>query len=476
MRKKVVIIGGGITGLTTMYNLQKDICDNNLPIDTLLIEASGKLGGKIQTVRKDGFTIERGPDSFLARKESAARLARELGLGDELVNNKAGQSFILVNNRLHKMPIGSMMGIPTQITPFLFSGLFSPIGKLRAGFDLLMPRSKPVSDQSLGHFFRHRLGNEVVENLIEPLLSGIYAGDIDEMSLMSTFPQMYQIEQKHRSISLGMRTLAPKKEISEPKKGIFQTVKTGLESIVESLEMKMHEGTIIKGTRIEKIAKLAKLGDGYTITLSNGKEIEADAVVVATSHKVLPSMFAQYKQFRFFRNIPSTSVANVAMAFPKSAIQRDIDGTGFVVSRNSDYTITACTWTHKKWPHTTPEGKMLLRCYVGRPGDEAVVEQTEEELVQLVLEDLRKTMDITEDPEFTVVSRWKEAMPQYTVGHNERMKKLTTFMEKELPGIYLAGSSYAGSGLPDCIDQGERAAKRVLSHLEKVMNTELIAQ
>ncbi len=189
-----------------------------MPIDTLLIEASGKLGGKIQTVRKDGFTIERGPDSFLARKESAARLVKELGLGDELVNNQAGQSFILVNNRLHKMPNGSMMGIPTQITPFLFSGLFSPIGKLRAGFDLLMPRSKPVSDQSLGQFFRHRLGNEVVENLIEPLLSGIYAGDIDEMSLMSTFPQMYQIEQKHRSISLGMRTLAPKEEKAEPKK------------------------------------------------------------------------------------------------------------------------------------------------------------------------------------------------------------------------------------------------------------------
>ncbi|KAB2442489.1 protoporphyrinogen oxidase [Bacillus luti] len=473
MRKKVVIIGGGITGLTAMYNLQKEIHDKNLPIDTLLIEASGRLGGKIQTVRKDGFTIERGPDSFLARKESAAKLARELGLGDEIVENTTGQSFVLVNNRLHKMPSGAMMGIPTQITPFLFSGLFSPIGKLRAGFDLLMPRSKPVSDQSLGQFFRHRLGNEVVENLIEPLLSGIYAGDIDEMSLMSTFPQIYQIEQKHRSISLGMRTLAPKEEKAEPKKGIFQTVTTGLESIVESLELKIHEGTVMKGTRIEKVAKQ---GDGYTITLSNGKEIEADAIVMAASHKVLPSMFAQYKQFRFFRNIPSTSVANVALAFPKSAIQRDIDGTGFVVSRNSDYTITACTWTHKKWPHTTPKGKTLLRCYVGRPGDEAIVEQTDEEIVQLVLEDLQKTMDITMDPDFTIVSRWKEAMPQYTVGHNERMKKLTTFMEKELPGIYLAGSSYAGSGLPDCIDQGEKAAKRVLSHLEKVTNTELIAQ
>ncbi|MDZ5607126.1 protoporphyrinogen oxidase [Bacillus pseudomycoides] len=473
MKKKVVIIGGGITGLTTAYYLQKEIREKGLPIDTLLIEASGKLGGKIQTVRKNGFTIERGPDSFLERKESAARLARELGLGDELVNNTTGQSFVLVNNRLHKMPSGSMMGIPTQIAPFLFSGLFSPIGKLRAGFDFVLPRSKHVSDQSLGEFFRRRLGNEVVENLIEPLLSGIYAGDIDQMSLMATFPQFYQVEQKYRSISLGMRNLAPKKAKDAAVKGIFLTLKTGLQSIVDTIEERLDAGTVVKGTRIEKVAKI---GDGYTITLSNGKEIEADSIVVAASHKVLPAMFAQYKEFRFFRNIPSTSVANVALAFPKEAVQRDIDGTGFVVSRNSDFSITACTWTHKKWPHTTPEGKVLLRCYVGRPGDEAIVEQTDEEIVQFILEDLQKTMDIKANPDFTVVSRWKDAMPQYTVGHKERMKKLTTFMEQELPGVYLAGSSYAGSGLPDCIDQGEAAIKRVLSYLEKRDETELIAQ
>ncbi|MDM5153757.1 protoporphyrinogen oxidase [Bacillus sp. DX1.1] len=473
MKKKVVIIGGGITGLTTAYYLQKEIREKGLPIDTMLIEASGKLGGKIHTVQKDGFTIERGPDSFLERKESAARLACDLGLGNQLVNNATGKSFVLVNNRLHGMPSGSMMGIPTQITPFLFSGLFSPIGKLRAGFDFVLPRSKPVSDQSLGQFFRRRLGNEVVENLIEPLLSGIYAGDIDQMSLMATFPQFYQVEQKYRSISLGMRTLAPKKTKDVEPKGIFLTLKTGLQSIVEAIEDKLEDGTVMKGTRIEKISKV---GDGYNITLSNGKEIVADSIVIAASHKVLPSMFAQYKQFRFFRNIPSTSVANVALAFPKEAIQRDIEGTGFVVSRNSDFTITACTWTHKKWPHTTPEGKVLLRCYVGRPGDEAIVEQTDEEIVQFVLEDLKKTMDITADPDFTVVSRWKDAMPQYTVGHKERIAELKTFMDKELPGVYVAGSSYAGTGLPDCIDQGEAAVKHVLSHLEKIDETELIAQ
>ncbi|WP_459500633.1 protoporphyrinogen oxidase [Bacillus sp. C1] len=473
MKKKVVIIGGGITGLTAAYYLQKEIREKKLPIDTLLIEASGKLGGKIQTVRKDGFTIERGPDSFLERKESAARLVKELGLGDQLVNNATGQSFVLVNNQLHKMPSGSMMGIPTQITPFLFSGLFSPIGKVRAGFDFVLPRSKPVSDQSLGQFFRRRFGNEVVENLIEPLLSGIYAGDIDQMSLMATFPQFYQVEQKYRSVSLGMRNLAPKKETDEAPKGIFLTLKKGLQSLVERIEERLEDGTVVKGTRIEKVAKM---GDGYSITMSNGKEMEADAIIIAASHKVLPSMFAQYKEFRFFRNISSTSVANVALAFPKAAIKRDIDGTGFVVSRNSDFTMTACTWTHKKWPHTTPDGKVLLRCYMGRPGDEAIVEQTDEEMIQFILEDLQKTMDITANPEFTVISRWKDAMPQYTVGHKERMEKLTTFMERELPGVYLAGSSYAGSGLPDCIDQGESAAGHVLSYLEKVDEAELIAQ
>ncbi|MFD3447276.1 protoporphyrinogen oxidase [Microbacteriaceae bacterium 4G12] len=471
MKQKVVIIGGGIAGLTAAYYLQKEIRENQLPIQTVIIEASGKLGGKIQTVRRDGFVIERGPDSFLERKASAGRLAKEVGLGDQLVNNTAGKSYVLVNNKLHGIPSGSMMGIPTQIKPFLFSGLFSPLGKLRAGFDFVLPRSKAVSDQSLGHFFRRRLGSEVVENLIEPLLSGIYAGDIDQMSLMSTFPQFYQVEQKHRSIVLGMKTLAPKTSKTSATKGIFQTLDTGLQSLVEAVEERLEEGTVLNSTRVERIAKTE---EGYKLLLSNGKELEADAVIIATPHRTLPTMLSQYKEFQFFRTIPSTSVANVALAFSEDAITRDIDGTGFVVSRNSDFTITACTWTHKKWPHTTPKGKVLLRCYVGRPGDEAVVDQTDEELVAAILEDLKKTMDIDAAPEFTVISRWKDAMPQYTVGHKERMASIQSFMEKELPGVCIAGSSYAGSGLPDCIDQGEAAVKKVLQYLANQVTEEQV--
>jgi oxygen-dependent protoporphyrinogen oxidase len=462
--QKVVIIGGGITGLTAAYYLQKEIREKQLEIETLLIEASGRLGGKVQTVKRDGFVIERGPDSFLERKPSAGRLIREVGLGDQLVNNTAGKSYVLVNNKLHGIPQGSMMGIPTQVTPFLFSGLFSPLGKIRAGFDFILPRSKAVEDQSLGHFFRRRLGNEVVENLIEPLLAGIYAGDIDQMSLMSTFPQFYQVEQKHRSIVRGMKTIAPKTPKTARPKGIFQTITSGLQSLIEAIEERLEPGTVLKSTRVEKVKKTE---NGYTILLSNGKEIEADTIIIATPHKTLPSMFAQYKEFQFFRNIPSTTVANVALAFPEEAIKRDIDGTGFVVSRNSDFAITACTWTHKKWPHTTPKGKVLLRCYVGRPGEEEIVEKSDEEIINIALRDLKKTMDIDVAPEFAVVSRWKEAMAQYTVGHKQRMENLKAFMEKELPGIYLVGSSYSGSGLPDCIDQGEEAVQKVLQYLLK---------
>jgi protoporphyrinogen/coproporphyrinogen III oxidase len=464
-RKKVVVIGGGIAGLASTYYLQKEAREKQLPIDTMLIEASAKLGGKIQTVKQDGFVIERGPDSFLERKTSAAKLVKEVGLEHTLVNNTAGKSYVLVKDKLHGIPEGSMMGIPTKVMPFVFSGLFSPIGKLRAGFDFVMSPSEKVSDQPLGTFFRRRLGDEVVENLIEPLLSGIYAGDIDQMSLMATFPQFYQIEQKYGSIVRGIKKAmpsAPPLKPGEKKKGIFLTLTGGLESLVEAIEERLEEESVVKSTRVDRIEKN---GEVYTLTLSNKETIEADAVIVATPHQLLQKIFAPYKQFDFFKHQPSTSVANVAMAFPADAIETAMDGTGFVVSRNSDYTITACTWTHRKWPHTTPEGKVLLRCYVGKPGDEAIVEQSDCAIVTAVLEDLKQTMGITCKPEFAVVSRWQDAMPQYTVGHKERLAQLAKFMEKELPGIYIAGSSYHGAGLPDCIVQGEEAVKNVLNHL-----------
>jgi oxygen-dependent protoporphyrinogen oxidase len=462
--KKVVIIGGGMTGLSAAYYLHKERMEKNLPMDIKLVEASPVLGGKIQTVRKNGYVIERGPDSFLARKKSASRLAENLGLGDQIVHNTAGKSYVLVNNHLHSMPEGSTMGIPTKIMPFAFSGLFSPIGKLRAGFDFILPKTKVEGDMSLGAFFRRRLGSEVVENLIEPLLSGIYAGDIDNMSLMATFPQFYQVEQQHGSIVLGMKKLVPVKPANSPtpSKGIFQTLTNGLQSIVERIEEELPQEDVLKGM---KVLEVRKVDSGYECVLNNGHILEADKVIIAVPHQHIPGMLNHHSVFEPLKSVPSTSVANVAMAFPESAIKKDIDGTGFVVSRNSDYTITACTWTHKKWPHACPKGKVLLRCYVGRPDDQAICDKTDEELVNIVLRDLKKTMSITEEPEFFVVSRWKEAMPQYTIHHLERTKAIQNYLKEEMPGVTVVGSSFYGAGLPDCIDQGEQAVKETLDLL-----------
>ncbi|THE12646.1 protoporphyrinogen oxidase [Bacillus timonensis] len=466
--QNVVVIGGGITGLTVAYYLQKEAKEKGLDITCTLLEASHRLGGKVQTVERDGFVIERGPDSFLARKTSASRLVNEVGLGDKLVNNTAGKSYVLAGGKLHPMPGGSIMGIPTQIGPFITTGLFTPMGKLRAAMDFVLPRTPGEGDQSLGRFFRRRLGDEVVENLIEPLLSGIYAGDIDQLSLMSTFPQFYQVEQKYRSLIVGMKQTTPPKpkpngETKTAPKGQFLTVTTGLQSFIDAIEAKLEPGTVFKGIKVEGIEKLSHQ---YTIKLSNGEEMTADSVVVATPHHVTQSIFNQYSFFDSFKEMPSTSVATVAMAFPEEAIKKDIDGTGFVVSRNNDYIITAVTWTHKKWPHTTPKGKVLLRCYVGKAGDEAIVDQSDEEITKVVLDDLNKTMNITDQPEFSIVTRWKDAMPQYTVGHKERVEYVKKNVTEHLPGVFLAGSSYEGLGLPDCIDQGEAAVKKVLEYLK----------
>lgn len=466
-KQKVAIVGGGIAGLTAAFYLQKIIKERKLSIEIKLIEASHRLGGKMQTVIKDGFTIERGPDSFLARKTSMIRLAKEVDMEEQLIPNSTGKSYVLVNDKLHSMPGGSIMGIPTEVGPFITTGLFSVPGKVRAAADFFLPKSPSGKDQSLGGFFRRRLGNEVVENLIEPLLSGIYAGDIDQMSLMSTFPQFYQVEQQYRSLILGMKKTTPaqpkRTEKKDEKKGGFLTFKTGLQSFAEAIEANLDPQSILKGHRVDKIVKKDKQ---YELHLNNDETLIADCLVVATPHKITAAMFSDYDFFDPLKSVPSTSVATVALAFPEEAMKSDIDGTGFVVSRNSDYSITACTWTHKKWEHSTPKGKVLLRCYVGRAGDETIVDLSDDQIINIVLEDLNKTMDITMKPEFAVVSRWKEAMPQYTVGHKQRLETIKKHINKELPGVFIAGASYGGVGVPDCIDQGEAAVKDVLEFLQ----------
>jgi protoporphyrinogen/coproporphyrinogen III oxidase len=461
--KKVVVIGGGITGLATAYYLQKEIKEKNLPIQLKLVEASHRLGGKIQTLIKDGYVIEKGPDSFVPRNSSPITLAKEIGIHDTLVRSTWGKSFVIAGGELYPMPGGSIIGIPTQIAPFITTNLFSITGKMRAAADFILPRSPVTDDQSLGKFFRRRMGDEVVDNLIEPLLTGIYAGDIDQLSLMSTFPELHHIEQKHRSLIAGIKKAASQTE-NEQKDGRFLTFSNGLQSLVDGVEDALGPQTINKGMKVSHIHKEAE--QGYTIEFTNGHALDADSVVITTPHHSLQSMFPSCSFMNYLKGMPATSVATVAMGFDQSAIKKYMDGNEFIVSRNSDYSITACTWTHKKWPHSAPEGKVLLRCYLGKSGDETIVDLSDDQIEQIVLEDLGKIVDLEGKPDFTVVTRYKDSMPQYTVGHKERTKALYQNLEEKLPGVFIAGSSFEGLGIPECIEQGEKVVRKVMQYMK----------
>lgn len=468
--KKVVIVGGGITGLSAAFYMQKEAREKGLPLDVILVEASNRLGGKIQTVRRNGFIIERGPDSFLIRKKSMGILAQDLGIEGELVKNATGQAYVLVGGELHPIPGGSVMGIPTEIGPFLKTGLFSLSGKLRAAGDFVLPRSNIKGDQSLGGFFRRRFGGEIVENLIEPLLSGVYAGDIDHMSLESTFPQFYAVEKKHRSLILGMKKTTPKQLPQKDghgakKEGVFHTFRNGLETIVEAIEQQLEPGSVMKGVRIDAIEAPGMVGEKTILEMNDGRKIEADAVILTTGHEMAGRLFAPHGLLQDLREIPTTSVATVALAFPEEHVVQDKEGTGFLVSRSSDYSITACTWTHRKWPTTTPAGKVLIRAFVGRVGDEAIVDLPDAEIEKIILADLGRVMNITGKPDFTVITRWKKDRPQYRVGHKQRIAAARAELESKFPQVKLAGASYNGVGLPDCIDQGRAAVKEVLEDL-----------
>ncbi|RXZ00272.1 protoporphyrinogen oxidase [Fictibacillus sp. S7] len=466
-RQHVVIIGGGITGLTAAFYLQQEK-EKGLPVTYTLIEASSRLGGKIKTIHREGFVIERGPDSYLGRKKSMTRLIEQAGLADKLVNNETGQAYVMSGGALHRIPEGAVMGVPTKVGPFIKTKLFSPAGKARAALDLVLPRREEAdTDISVGHFFRRRLGDQVVENLIEPLLSGIYAGDIDRLSLQSTFPQFQDVEKKSRSLILGMKQNIPKPS-DRPgaygkKKGQFLTLSSGLESLVERIEEQLEPESIWKNKKVSGVAR--EETGRYRIDLEDGTNTHADAVILASPYSVTKHLLPEQLRVDGFHATPSTSVATVAMAFPVSALKMDINGTGFVISRKEPTTITACTWTHRKWPHTTPEGMVLLRCYVGRANNQDIVFESDETILKTVLKDLNIIMDIAAEPEFYYVSRWIQSMPQYEVNHKQQWERLQANLSEHFPGVYAAGASYEGVGLPDCVASAEKAVMHIVKNL-----------
>ncbi len=462
---KVVVVGAGITGLSAAYYLQKHAIEQGLAIEITLIDAAHRFGGKIQTLQKDGFVIERGPDSFVSRKNSIQQLAKELGIEDQLIQSAPGKTHVAVGNRLYPIPNGSVMGVPTNFGSFLTSGISSWFGKARALGDFFLPASTVVEDQPLGKFLRRRFGNELVENLIEPLFSGVFAGDIDRLSLKATFPELLEADKQKGGLIRGLKKnkVVDSRAFDTEREGLFQTFTGGLETLIQSLEKELDNCIILKGVKVEKFEQQQEQVKLY---LTNDSSIIADGVIFALPHGKLMPIFEPHGLLKGLKDIPSTSVATVSLVFPETAVIDDLDCTGFVVARNSDFTITACSAAHLKWPSLTPPRKKIYRAFIGQVGDEAVVELSDSEIVKAVLEDLQKLLDIRESPEFTVVSRMKEAMPQYLVGHGERIALAKKEVQTALPMLQIAGGSFEGFGLPACVNQGKAAASQLIERFK----------
>ncbi|WP_415426909.1 protoporphyrinogen oxidase [Staphylococcus borealis] len=464
MSKKVAIIGAGITGLASAYYLKHYKPD----VDVTIFEATNRPGGKIQTYRNEGYTIELGPESYLGRKTIMTDIAKDIGLGDDLITNETGQSYIFAKNKLYPIPGGSIMGIPTDIKPFLKTKLISPLGKLRAGLDLVIPPIQIDDDISVGEFFRRRLGNEILENLIEPLMGGIYGTDIDRLSLMSTFPNFKEQEETHGSLIKGMQhekaqRIKQRQLYPGAPKGQFKQFRHGLSSFIEALA----ENIESKGVTIRYQSPVNDIHinkDNYEIVTDQGSE-QFDGVLITTPHQTFMKWFNHDEAFKYFNQMDSTSVATVVFAFDEKDIENTYNGTGFVIARTSKTDITACTWTTKKWPFTTPKGKVLIRAYVGKPGDTVVEDHTDEEIATIARRDLNKMMTFKGDPEFTIVNRLTKSMPQYHIGHMSQIRKIQQHVKQTYPALRITGAPFEAVGLPDCIQQGKNAVEELLDEI-----------
>lgn len=464
---KVAIIGAGITGLSSAFFIKKHFPN----VDITIYEASDVPGGKIKTVSRDGYTIELGPESYLGRKSIMTEVAKEVGIPEEdIITNQTGQSYIFARNQLYPIPGGSILGIPTDIKPFVTTKLISFKGKLRALKDLTR---KPISmneDISVGAFFRYRLGDEILENLIEPLLSGIYGTDIDQLSLMSTFPNFKTLEDTHGSIMKGMQKVRLHREKqdqhnTEGPQGQFKQFRHGLYDLIIQLErwLKQHHVAFEYNTSIENLVRQQK---GYNVVTAHETSTFFDGVIVTTPHHVFHKWFEADPAFDYFKHLEASSVATIVFAFDEKNIKNTHNGTGFVIARTSNTSITACTWTTKKWPHTTPDGKVLIRAYIGKPGDDIVKTHSNEELVAIAKKDLSQMMTFYDEPDFTIVNKMIDASPQYHVGHIHNIKRIQEHIYKEYPPLQITGALFEAVGLPDCIQQAQDAVQRLIPRIQ----------
>lgn len=426
---RVAVVGGGVSGLAAAYKLRQS------GAEVTLYEASPRLGGVIQTKRRDGYLMEAGPDSFI-EKEGILELCRGLGLEDQLVRvqPEARSSFIVRGRRLLPVPEGLYLMAPSALGPFIRSPVVSPVGKARMLLDVLIPARRPAGDESLGRFVRRRLGREALDRLAQPLLGGIYGADPERLSLAATMPRFMDMERRHGSVIRAL--LARPSQASGARYGLFFSLRDGMQTLVDALAE--HISDPRPDTSVQDLA-----------------ELDSDAVCLAVP---LPEI-ARLLPRLALPKVEYSSVATVNFGFRRSQLPRLPQGAGFVVPKVEGRTIMACTLSSQKFAGRSPSDRVLLRAFIGGMLSQAALELPDTELIAAALNDLRGLLGIEGEPEHVWLNRMPCSMPQYEVGHVGGVARL----EAQLPRhVALAGNGYRGVGIPDCIASGFAAAKRLL--------------
>jgi oxygen-dependent protoporphyrinogen oxidase len=450
---RVAVVGGGIAGLAAARRLEALAPE----AEVVVVEPGSALGGKVRTERVSGFVIEAAPDSFLSRKERGVGLCEDLGLGGELIGRRPEnhRTYVRRGAELLPLPEGLTGMIPTNLDALERSALLSEEGRARFSAEPDAPVPLGDEDESVAAFVSRRFGREAYDVLVEPLMTGIYGGDGEQLSLQATFPQLRALELEHGSL---LRALSA--EPAPAERPPFVSLRDGMDVLVTTLVAGLEDTSVVRA----RAFAVQRTAGGYEVALGDAEPLRVDGVVLATPAFVTAELLDKLDPglADAHASIPYASSVVVTLAFSTDDVA-PLDGYGYVIPRAEGRDVLACTWSSQKWEGRAPAGSALVRVYAGRFGGRDLTHETDAELVRLARSELA-LLDVSAEPTLTRVQRWPLGMPQYILGHPERVDRIEALVA-EHPGLAVAGAAYRGVGIPDCIASGEAAAESVVEAL-----------
>ena len=463
--KRIAIIGGGISGLSAAYTLEEKR-QSGTPVEYTLLESSARLGGVLVTDRVDGCILEAGPDSFLTEKPWAADLCRKIGLGDQLIgsNDVDRKTYILTKGKLVELPDGLMFMVPTKIIPTVLSPLFSVRTKMRMAAEWFHPPHKGSEDETVAQMVERHYGSEMVDLLADPLLSGVYGGEASQLSVRAVLPRFADMEAKHGSLGRAMLSARMKMSAGAkaPVRPLFSSLKDGMQQMVDALVARLDAESLKTSVPVQA---LIRQDNGWTVSAGYQTD-HFDAVIIATPAQAASVVLeaADPNLARELGEINYSSSVTVTLGYDEKVRRSLPPGFGYLVPRSAGHRMLAATFVHNKFPHRAPENRALVRGFLGGARDEQILQSSEQEILSIVREELRKIIGLTAEPLFARVYKWKGAMAQYSVGHLERLQRIET-LRQSLQGLALAGNGYNGIGVPDCVRSGAEAAGKILAEM-----------